>query len=49
MNAKNCIEKAADLEYIREVFEVRYKIKTDDLTKPKGENKVLAEDQVEIY
>ena len=39
INIKNCVEIAIGLEYIRGVSEVRYRLKTGIMTRPKEENK----------
>lgn len=40
MIAKNCAKIAINLEYIGEVFGVRYKLTTDEITRLKDEEKV---------
>lgn len=39
---------ASSPEYIRKVFDVRYKLKIDVITRPKDKNNTLAKNQAEI-
>lgn len=48
MSTKNCIEIGADLEYIREISDIIYRLNVDDIARSKCKNKAQAEDQAEM-
>ena len=48
MNAKNCVEIVADLKYIGKIFSIRYGLNTDNITRPKDNNKALAKSEMKM-
>lgn len=48
MNSKDCTKIAADLEYIRGIFDIRYRLNISDMTRLKNEHEIQTKGQVEM-